>query len=541
MLHLQRMKSASHLKFALAIIAFFLTACKKEPTSWDLHTAVPIAEGSIQFYNAIADSLIEVGQNGEVNLVLNTELLALEVDTLFQLPDTTTEQFFLIPIGPIDFPPGHVLFSDTQNTVFNISQADLSRAIAQQGQLEIEVKSTIGEVTVFTYNLPYVTKNGVPFSYSGNIPAGTLSNPSSQTVVFDLSGYDLDLRGINQNKYNTLVANYIIQIDPNGAITTIFPGDYYRINITSKNLVPTYARGILETRTESESASEKLDLFNQILQGGIDLSRATIDLEIINEVGVDMTVNINELSCENTETNVKVNLDAPIIGQGINLTRAKEPNGPANGYQGYEYNSRLTTSNSNVAAFISNLPDLITYDIDFKVNPLGASSAGNDFLYFGSGVRLNIDANIPLALRSQNIVVSDTSIFSLNDSSEVDELDPIQGGDLYFYLSNSYPMDTYAQFYFLDSNFIVLDSAFIQASLMNGAVPEANGRVSKPVETVIGMPLSQDKIEHIENASHLVFQGSFTTTNQPDTLQFYNDYIINYQVTGEIEYRVNID
>ena len=65
----------------------------------------------------------------------------------------------------------------------------------------------------------------------------------------------------------------------------------------------------------------------------------------------------------------------------------------------------MDNGNSNIDAFIENLPDGITYDLDVTANPLGDVSNGNDFLYDDSRLTADLDVDIPL-----NIIATDLTL-----------------------------------------------------------------------------------------------------------------------------------
>ena len=540
-LHLRPVNGILNRILLIGLLTAFV-ACERDSlgTRWDIDTAVPVAKGTVNLIEAIPDSIISTDSDGRVSLTYKDELLAIRADSLFNLPDTTTEDFYTFPIGPIDFPPGYVLFSDTQNTRFDISGVNLKEAVIRSGTINLVLTGTIAGATEFTFEIPGATKNGQPLTQTAPIPAGSFSNPSTITIPVDMTGYTLDLRGLNQDRYNTLEVRFQLRLDPNGPIVTVSPGEYFRMNITYAALVPEVLRGQFLQRTEAINETEAVELFEGLNSGSILLDRMNLDMRITNEVGSDIRVTINSLESRNTFDQTGVELQHTSIGSPINLTRAEENPSNTPPVKGFSYDILFTDQNSNITDFLGVLPNELAYDIDLFLNPLGSSSNGNDFLYYGTGLDLRIDATIPLSVTAENVMFSDTSRIEALDDNTEDELDYVLGGDLTVFIENDYPFDITSTFVILDSNKVPMDTLLPEPVTTPGGIPGTNGRVDEPAVSDFKIMVDPDRLDLLNNGGYLVYRGIFNTVNLPQSVTIYDDYKLNYRISGLLEYRVRI-
>lgn len=520
------------LLFLFALPAFL--ACNKQP-AWDVDALVPLVKSKLYLQDLLEDSLKTAGPEGDLRIVYESELFSLKVDSLFRIPDTTTEEIFTIPIGNIQLAPGQVFVNDTTTSSYDIQDIQLRQAIVRSGEIQVELASSIAEQTFFTYALPYATLNGVPFSVTEVIPAGSIMNPSTLTKTYDLSGYVLDLRGPDFNSFNSLTTVIRAQIDPNGNVVTVSAGDFVRSTNTFSEIVPEYARGYFGNRTESERASDSLGLFNNIKSGQLNLSAARLDLQVVNEAGVDIRLKINELTAKSE--NDSVSLNSSLTNGFINLSRAREGGSANPPVIPYTYSTSLNEVNSNLPDFLSALPDEVTYDIDLFLNPFGNASNSNDFIYYNTGLELKANLRVPLRFSATNLLLVDTLALEIDQDGKAD-VAPIQGGNLLVYTNNYYPLDVYIQGYLADSNFVILDSLFAEPQFMPGAYPDADGRVRTASSGMLTSPLTPLRIDNLYASELLIFSVRMSTVNQPDELTFYEDYFVSFSVVGDFTYRI---
>lgn len=520
-----------------AIVIVF-SGCRKEAISWDVDTLFPIMHTKMTLQQAIPDSMISTGVHQDLNLIYNGTLIDFRLDSVISMPDTTIKDEFFLPFGSITLLPGQNFLSDTNYTRYDLGGAQLTQLNIQSGTIELRLSSSLNEASVLEYSLPTATKNGIPFFVKENIPAGTTSNPSIIVKTYDISGYNISLTGINNNDYNIISNAYRAYIDSTGNSVIVNQGDKFVAQTTMTGITPNYARGYFGVHNITESANDQvIDAFQNITSGTMDLDAVSMVFKIKNDIGVDLKVNINELTGINTKNNSTITLNSLLSNSPVNLNRANEDNGAYSNILPTHYQTILDPSNSNITEFVSNLPNQLKYDFDIVLNPLGNVSNSNDFIYHNTGMEIALDAEIPFKFNASNLVIVDTSDFDI-DSTSQEEVQKIQSGFIKVYANNWYPFDLTAQFYLLDQNATIIDSVFDTPQLIQGGTP-IFGVVDDPTQSMIQAPISPSKIDHLYKATHIYTKVKVNSTDTGKT-QIYSNYNLDIRVVGDFNYLISI-
>ena len=522
--------------FALALVVVSLFACQKQP-EWDVEVYAPLLKSKLYIQDAIEDSLLATDDENALSLTYTSELFSFKVDSLFSIPDTSTRELFSIPVGTIQLAPGQQFVDDTIESEYSIQDIELRFAKVRSGEIQVALSSSIPEATIFTYSLPYATLNGVPFLVVESIPPGSLMNPSSISKTFDLAGYELDLRGKDFNKSNTITAIIQAEIDPNGSVTTVTGGDFVRIDNSFSEIIPEYARGYFGNRTEIEEAIDSNTFFSNIKGGTLLLEEAELTLSVINEAGIDLRIDVEELVATNTTNQQSVPLTGNIVSGTINLSRAQESAPNTLPIIPSSYSTTVDETNSNLPAFVSVLPDALEYRVALQLNPLGNTSNSNDFIYYNTGIEVKAEATVPLKFSAQNLMIVDTLEFELDGDSQED-VDPIQNGTLLTYAENYYPTDALLQCYFMDSSFVILDSLFKEPQLLSAGLVNQNGIVVNPTPTTLSTEASNNQINRLYDAQLAIIEVTLTTPPDQSPIQLYDQYHVDFQLVGDFTYRI---
>lgn len=521
------------------IILFTLLGCKKEPTTWDVDALLPLYHSKLTLKQAIPDSLISVGDGGRLDLVYKGTLLEFNLDTVFSIPDTTMEDEFLLPIGQVVLLPGQTFLSDTLVSPYDMKGAQITKMTIGSGIFHVYVSSSMQGELVLDYAIPSATKNGQMFFVREIIPPGTKSNPTTVSKDYDISGYEVDLTGINNNEFNVISTEYRVYADSNGGTVTITAGDKLVMGNTLENILPSYARGYFGMKSiEENSQNQNIDAFNNLLSGTLDLESVTMDFKIENEIGVDVTATIHELKGANTLNNTTVSLWGPIIGNPINLNRSTETGNPQDPITPSVYVTKLDNTNSNVTPFVSNLPHEMTYDIEINLNPLGNVSNSNDFVYDSTGIKMNLEAEIPLKLNAKNLVLVDTSDFALDSTSQEDARN-ITGGFLNLYAENWFPFSLEGQFYMLDESGQIIDSVFAEPQIISSGIPEGV-KVNEPTASLLQAPITGSKIDHLYQTKFMVSKLRINTIGN-GKVEIFDNYFVDIKMVGDFTYMISIN
>ena len=75
----------------LIIFSFGLAGCAKNagPAQWDVDLLAPIVTTTFTIGDLIPDSLLVTGSTGAISLLYQSELFAVDLDTVLTAPDTT--------------------------------------------------------------------------------------------------------------------------------------------------------------------------------------------------------------------------------------------------------------------------------------------------------------------------------------------------------------------------------------------------------------------------------------------------------------------
>jgi hypothetical protein len=226
----------------------------------------------------------------------------------------------------------------------------------------------------------------------------------------------------------------------------------------------------------------------------------------------------------------------------VYIPAAHDNNGPTNPVVNVSPSSKtfaLNSSNSNVAAFIGNLPNRLSYKLTAQINPSvgpgGNQSFNNDFGYYGTSFSAALNMNVPLYFAASNLILADT--ISLNLST-IGQLQNINKGDLILTATNSYPFSINLVATLLDVNKQPIGSLFSSPSLIQCPPLDANGKVTGSQQSKLYIPLTPAKINMLQKARYVYYTATFNTANQPNQVKFYSNYTLGLLLTADINYTV---
>ncbi|MFM7730989.1 MAG: hypothetical protein ACKO6L_08125, partial [Flavobacteriales bacterium] len=255
-----------------------------------------------------------------------------------------------------------------------------------------------------------------------------------------------------------------------------------------------------------------------IPEGALDLNSSTLDLHILNTLGIDATLNFGQLvgMGANTQT-----LQFAPFEQPIHITRATDQLGTviptAQHFQ-------LNDGNSNLTSFLENLPTNLTWNGSLAVNPLGNVSESNDFYYSDYPFSARMDLAIPLRLAMQNLGLRDT--FELtNDAFDVDA-----SGQLDIIVSNRFPFSTTLDLVFLREGYeptVLIDHATIAAGLYDDMSFQ-----STPMESTLPIQLPAGLLQAFGSPGRLAVRFNLNTPNWNQPVSIRTDQYIDFKIIG---------
>jgi len=441
-----------------------------------------------------------------------------------------------------EFPSQNIISQDDELTQ-NISNGRLFTYVdCNSGQLLVTITSAIPQPLKFTYKLlGAYDKFGNPLTAISTIPAATIGHLGSINQSYDLSGYSINLTGNNGNLFNTYTQIIIAHIDSTGQLEDINENDSLHIQYFLQNIKPNYIKGYVGRDTISYSDTTPFafaSLFSGSAPNALKINKASISVSIENGIGVDGTVTINNLTSVNANGNTVQLVErsgSSIIGRPLYIGRATDfpltPNVST---------FNLSSTTSNLAAFINNLPSSIGYNIQIKTNPHGNDQTYNQFAYLTSGLNVNLNVNIPLSLMANDLILKDSFNFSLGYSQK--DVANILNGTLHVIVNNKFPLQANITLIAYDSAWNKLDTLLSNAQV-NAAPLNSSCRATQTTQSVLNVPAPANVINELRFAKHAIMTVVFNTKSSNTIcngkfLNIYSDYNIDATITADFNYKV---
>jgi hypothetical protein len=341
------------------------------------------------------------------------------------------------------------------------------------------------------------------------------------------------MTGISGNVYNTIVQTSTVVVNPAANTTTVTYGDGVKAILNYTGIVPDYIEGYFGQETISIPLdTTRLDFLKNVQAANFVLSSATFDFKIINEFGAEFTSSLSNIKSLSSLNNSTVTLNTNQLSN-ININRATKAGSSV--FPSVKTIS-LNPSNSNITAFLSNLPDKLTYQGTVKLNPLGNLSGYNDFAYYNTGIKVIADINIPLKFNADYFKLQ--SIANI-DFSNVAQLDRVNYGEFIVSASNGYPFKAQVQAYLLDEQLQTVDSLFVPgANFMERGQIDAQNVVYLPTRSQLRVAIDKTRIENLKKCKKVKIVTYFLMPPNPPEIKIYENYSFDINIVAELNYNV---
>lgn len=535
------MRFVKNLFLALVTIVT-LYSCKKG-TNWDIDAAFPLAKSYLNINNFFGDTIFKADTNNLLHINFSKDIINFTMDNLVKLPDTTVKIDFISPLTS-NLSPGSQIYTNSASSdkeiTFDVTNGvELNKANIRSGYLKIEYFNSYSQPLNFNYDLNSATLWGVMFHVNQTIPGGSISSPGTLTRLYPLNGYNISLTGLTNNKVNTIVQTYTISTDVSGQPGTLNVNEGINVRMSFIDIVPEYIQGYFGMQDLSFGPdSTSVGLLGNFTASNLLLTQAAINFRIVNEFGVEMNSSIYSVKSIKTSPQNVVVLNSGNLLQNINVNRAGKTNNPSNPVFPWVKQININSTNSNLNPFLENIPNYLGYTVKAKVNPLGNISGANDFAYYGHGLKVIADIDIPLALSADyfNLVS-----FSKVDLTQLRELEDVNHCEIFLQARNNYPFRAQVQGYMLNEQNQVIDSLFIPGqNAINSANTDANNVVLNYVDSKLISSFNRDKIENLKQCKQIKFVSTLYLPNQPTPIKINNNSFLDLIVSANVNYNVNI-
>jgi len=271
-----------------------------------------------------------------------------------------------------------------------------------------------------------------------------------------------------------------------------------------------------------------LNLNTILNQGSIYLANPSLKILITNYWDIPAKFKFKDFYYYEEE-----NSDAiPVTGSAVTEWDTISSPGPIHG-DSIIYEIVLDTATSNVDELISALPHHISFGANFETIP------GKPYnLPAGSINKVGIEVSIPLELRLSNILFTDTLDFNIGvdpDSTNIASL------TINFAADNGFPLGMNSQVYFVDENYIVIDSLF-ENNRFDLKPGIGSGKEIESVESKVTIELSGDRMDKILAAKYLMPSVLFNTTNAANNVnvKLYSTFEFGLKLSAKADMEITM-
>jgi hypothetical protein len=411
---------------------------------------------------------------------------------------------------------------------------EIKRMRVASGELRINAVSTIQDTIDFTYTLPTAIKNGQQVVVQDRLEPDTVLGVSEANVLFDLTDYYIDMT-VNGDSINLFPYHLVGNLLYSGRKNTMDLSDSIDVFYGLFDIKPSYIEGYLGQETFSFVETIDLDFFNSILGGTLDLTRPKVELTMLNSIGVDGELKINQMEAFNSRTGQSVALTGSIISSATELRGPKLPN------VGQTVTTKilLDNNNSNVRQFISLLPDRLQFDMEVLINKNGNPALRDNFATDKSRIMAFLDMEVPLEGIANNLILQDTVPLAI---SEVTLPTGVSEGNLKLIVSNNFPFEADVQVYFFDAGGAIFDSLFTGTdNLVPAGKIDDNGFVNEPGTKTLVTAATQERLDMLRSRGReAVIQFTMSTKPDGQAVKLYTTYGIDFHLIGDFKFTVDI-
>jgi len=470
----------------------------------------PILFPLIQSGTSVSDSYDISGKTLDKNLIAlikNMDLEASNGSVPIYGSDNVITKISITEIQIMEataYFPNQLLHEENVEESFELGSARLTEIGIKEGTVTINAISTLPDTGTIIYAIPSLSKNGFSFETSVKIPPNT--NGVMTQFVFDFSGYTMDLTGKYDREggdtVNTIYATLQAYLDSTGELETIHQVDsFYLFN--EYNFIPEYAIGYLGQDTLVNGPENiDTDVFKFISSGTVDLEKVEMCIAVVNYIGADAALVINDLSASNATTTVIAAIDNTELHH---IARAT-----------LNSNGTIIPTNTTIALgadkMLEIFPNILTTHSNIYLNPNGEASTA-DFLYTEQPMKATLGVEIPLSFIANNLALSKTSDLETDNIEEIEVL--------YINIENGLPLEANLILVALDDANQIIDTLISNNTIL-AAITNAQGIVTENRTSVIEI-----KNIDLDGMSKLQSTAVFNTESQTDFVRIYDNYTMN--------------
>lgn len=517
---------------------------------WEPGLSAPLIFGDLSIKDLLTEfdssGFLSEDDSGFLFLAYDTDAsLALE-DVLPELLDQHFIHVFysspvVIPIITLAA-PGDTSAPNTQDKSFHFARYGDERLDSielKAGQAVIDISSTIRNRGILEIHSSDLELNGQP--YMQTIEVSDATGTFTDQVTIDLAGAVLRLDNTTDPDTTYMDLQFDFRVINDG--NDILPSEVVDIHNRFQNLEFRKAFGYAGSFDSLIiEQSMDFDFLDFDFEGSVSLLNPQLKLDVLNSFGLPFGIKMQDVEGRFADgPPVAINL-APEIDTII-------VNAPTLAQIGESISTSVTIDNTN-----SNLNDLATTELrglDFTLralgNPLGTT---DNFLLDTSRMSVNLEVLVPLHLKIEDVVLTDTFEFEFPDSIGDTRLETENFESMFIQLEtkNGLPLDIDLQVYFMDSLWNDLDSLFDDTNrniLPSGILDPATGRVIARSEGTVNITVDQARLERIWDTKNLILkafvQTSENSLGEVQYVKFYSEYSLYFKLGAGARISLTLD
>ena len=406
--------------------------------------------------------------------------------------------------------PNQLLHEEKVEQSFELGSARLTEIGIKEGTVTINALSTLPDTGTIIYAIPSLSKNGVSFETRVKVPPNT--NGVMTQFTFNFDGYTMDLKGKNGRNggdtVNTIYATLEAYLDSTGELETIHRVDSFHL-FNEYHFTPEYAIGYIGQDT-IENAPEiiETDVFDFISSGTVDLEKVEISILVVNYIGADAALVLNDISASNTTTTVNATINNSELHH---ISRAI-----------LNSNGTISPTNTTIALqadeMLEIFPNKLTTHSTIYLNPDGESITP-DFLFIKQPLEATLGVEIPLSFIAKNLELSKSSDLETENIEEFDIL--------YITIKNGLPLEANLLLIALDDANQIIDT-LINNNTILAAITNAEGNVTENRTSIIEI-----KNIDLSRMSQIQSIAVFNTVSETDFIRIYDSYTMDITLSAK--------
>lgn len=481
---------------SLVFIVASLSACtdsfedltRVDEVRYSSELAVPLVDSEINLTELVGEAnenvSISIDPDGLLRFRYSGEVPEVGPDIVFDRLQQITRGIFL----PVTRRRQAVPFGES-------GDIDVDRLLVSGGLLTYALPNPYDVPVRVNIGIPEATRDGVPFSVSGELPAhdGTGTPPILNNLndPIDLAGYAIEV------PEDSLYFEYEIQDLQGNPLDVPFG-----TSISLQNLEFSFMRGYLGQQLyDGFRDTVEVDFFDRYLEGDIYFVDPTVTVTLTSSFGLPALALVEVLQIEDVNGNI-IPIEGTAVDQGFNFNFPTVPGQTASTTFVFDRN------NSNIDEVLSARPVALDYLVNALINP-DADTSIIGFLTDSSFYKASVDVELPLFGNAGDFTLRDT--FDLDITQELDDV-----RNLTFRLTtyNGLPVDIALRGTFLDSlGNVVADLTNGESLILQSPPVNAQGEPSGRVRSSNDYPFDRREVDAVLDANRLVLEFDISTAD----------------------------